>query len=255
MNKQLIFLLGGHDLEMNVIANILKEQCVCYRDHSLEWHNAKLSQYKEDLHRYGNNPAYHIYGIELQEDCLLPDNYTRIDHHNDYVDCPSALEQVAAVLGLSLTRYQQLVAANDKGYIPGMKEIGATPEEIICIRLEDRKAQGVSDEDELLAEKAIEENLEQIGSLIIIRGLGSHFSSICDRLYPYERLLIYTKNELVYYGKGSGQLKKMFDLEIARGQIYYGGGDNGYLGTVQDTFSEIEIQEIIVRIKQYSYDI
>lgn len=251
MNKQLIFLLGGHDLEMNVIANILKEQCVCYRDHSLEWHNAKLSQYKEDLHRYGNNPAYHIYGIELQEDCLLPDNYTRIDHHNDYVDCPSALEQVAAVLGLSLTRYQQLVAANDKGYIPGMKEIGATPEEIICIRLEDRKAQGVSDEDELLAKKAIRENKVETANLILIRAFTSRFSPICDRLYPYARLLIYTDREVGYYGKGVAILKEKFENELLLGNMFCGGGNEGYLGTKQDAYSFSDLELIIKQIKQY----
>lgn len=83
-----------------------------------------------------------------------------------------------------------------------MLEIGASHEEINLIRQEDRKAQGVIEDDEKLAQEAITNGTEKIGSLYVVFTTANKFSPICDRLYPYEKLLIYTPNELIYYGKG-----------------------------------------------------
>lgn len=247
--KETIFLLGGQDLEMQVIIGILKKQSLSYRDRLLNWSNAYLSQYTEELEQYGNNSSYLIYGIELQEDVSPPSNYIRIDHHNDYIHQPSALEQIAAILHLPLTRYQQLIAANDKAYIPGMKAMGATLEEIALIRKEDRRAQGVTEGDELLAQKAITENKEIIGDLTIIHARTSRFSPICDRLYPYKRLLIYTDDELMYYGEGVKALTLLFSSDIANGDIFYGGGESGYLGTKKGLYTAQEIETLINKIK------
>lgn len=251
MKPKSLFLLGGHDLEMNVITGLLEERHLIYKDRSLQWHNAYLGQYEEDIQAFKNNPLYKIYGIELQEDITPPDNYVRIDHHNMYAGSPCALEQVAELLHQPLNRYQRLVAANDKAYIPGLKAAGATPEEISQIRLEDRKAQGVTEEDELLAEKAIRENKKESADLIIIRAYSSHFSPICDRLYPYRHLVIYTDKELVYYGKGIALLKEKFNNDLSACRMFSGGGNNGYLGTKQGAYSHIELQTIINLIKQY----
>lgn len=72
------------------------------------------------------------------------------------------MEQVASILDHPLNRYQTLVAANDKAYIPGMLEIGASHEEINLIRQEDRKAQGVIEDDEKLAQEAITNGTEKL---------------------------------------------------------------------------------------------
>ena len=251
MEVQGVFLLGGHDLEMNTIAKLLEERHLIYKDRSLQWHDAYLSQYKQDILSFIGKPQYQMYGIELQEDISLPNNYTRIDHHNRYAGLPSALEQVALLLNCSLNRYQKLVAANDKGYIPGMKSIGATPEEIQQIRLEDRKAQGVTEEDEILAEKAIENNKEILADLVIVRAYTSRFSPICDRLYPYERLLIYTDQELMYYGKDSSLLVDRFVDRFSAGHMFCGGGKDGYLGTKRGAYLQEELQQIINQIKTH----
>lgn len=254
MDQKLIFLLGGHDLEMCVIADLLRTQHIFYKDHSLQWDNAHLSQYQEELQRYGNNFSYQIYGIELKEDIVLPTNYIRIDHHNDFISHPSALEQIAGILNISLNRYQQLVAINDKSYIPGLQTSGATPNEIAQIRYDDRKAQGVTDKEERLAEQAIREYCERIENLIIIKALSSRFSPICDRLYPYEKLLIYTNNELMYYGKGAELLTKLFETELNHEQFFYGGGKDGYIGTVHNSLSSDQLKKIVNLIKLNKYD-
>ena len=250
MRYQSLFLLGGHDLEMNAIIQLLEEHHLIYKDRSLQWNNAYLSQYEQDLSLFKDNSSYKIYGIELQEDIVPPSNYVRIDHHNQYTKLPSALEQIAELLHHPLNRWQQLIAINDKAYIPGLQQAGASQEEILRIRFEDRKAQGVSINDELLAEKAIRENKEETENLIVVRAYSDRFSPICDRLYPFKQLLIYTDKELVYYGKGIPLLQKIFK-ELLAGKMFCGGGDNGYLGTKQKRYSFIELQTIINQIKQY----
>ena len=152
-----LFLLGGHDLEMQEIVKLLQNQkCrqidssieempdCAYVDKNLSW-GAKLSEYRDVLQRFGDRNDIIIYGIELNEDITPPSNYAAIDHHNERADRPSSLEQVAELFGVKLDRWQRLVAANDKGYIPEMKKMCATDEEIEAIREADRKAQGVSE--------------------------------------------------------------------------------------------------------------
>lgn len=246
-----IFLLGGYDLEMLEIKNILESiEDVKIFDQELTWDNASLNQYKDILARYENNPEYKIYGIELTESNYptLPENYFKIDHHNDFNNKPSSLEQIASLFDTNLSRYLQLVAANDKAYIPGMLNLGATSEEIAEIRRKDREAQGVTEHDEELAEKAIHEK-EIYGDLIIVKSETSRFSPICDRLFPYKQLLIYTEQELVFYGEKKSYLVELFESEIQKGKMFHGGGDNGYIGTVRDCFSKEEIEKKMNEIK------
>jgi len=147
--NQYRFLLGGYDLEMVTIRQLLEEHNYIFHDNHLAW-GACLSAYKDIL-----NNEEHFVGIELIEDIELPANYTGIDHHNENNDRPSAIEQVAELLGIELSRYQQLVAANDRGYITAMKAAGASNQDIEEIRRKDRAAQGVTEMDELLAEYQI----------------------------------------------------------------------------------------------------
>lgn len=252
--KYYLFLLGGYDLEMVTIRDILEERRITSADRQLQWDNACLSFYKEELDLYGEaGSPWRIFGIELREDIPAPANYTRIDHHNQYAVLPSALEQVMELLRLPLDRYQRLVAANDKGYIPGMRALGATAEEISSIRHADRKAQGVTGEEEGFAELAITVNREDLGDLIVIHALSSRFSPICDRLFPYRHLLIYTDEEWVYYGEGLSGIKAVFTDDLLQGKIYSGGGDKGYVGTVRGIYSPGKICEMVEQIKNIKY--
>lgn len=237
-----IFLLGGHDLEMLTIKHLLEEQNIAFYDAKLEWNNAMLSAYQE---QFSDEQVF--YGVELKEDCQLPQHYYRIDHHNDYSGKPSSLEQVAAILGIELNRWQKLVAINDARYIPGMELLGATKEEVDSVRKADRKAQGVTEKDELNAEKAISKSLV-IESVRVVRTSSSRFSPIVDRLYPTEKLLIYTDSELTYYGVGVDQVVELFRTEIASQKAYFGGGSNGFFGLAKGCFSEEEIKMNVERI-------
>ena len=248
-----LFLLGGHDLEMLTIRQMLegREGCIVVDKH-LQWDNARLSAYRDELSQHDSYNI--IYGIELQEDIPLPKNYYRIDHHNDWADKPSSLEQVAEVLGVKLTRYQQLVAANDKGYIPAMKALGASKEETDHIRRRDRTAQGVTEEDEALAEKAITENLHAYKGLTVVKAFSSRFSPICDRLYPYLRLLIYTDTEWMFYGEGKADLVSLLAKDIQQKKVFHGGGNNGYIGSVQYAFDRKEIEQFVdIKVKKYEH--
>lgn len=242
---EIVFFLGGHDLEMLTIRTLLDEHHIRYVDKRLSWENASLAEYAEELRCYAKDGEVTVYGVELHEKGVtdIPDNYRRVDHHNDYSYLPSALEQTADILGVQLNREQQLIAANDSGYIPAMQALGAGKEEIEYIRLLDRRAQGVTEADELEAEEAIQNKMLRDGIIIVKSGI-SRFSPITDRLYPYERLLVYTDDELMYYGKGKGCLVSYFKDEITAGRMFHGGGDTGFIGTVKRVFSKEAIIDL-----------
>lgn len=251
MSKR-IFLLGGNDLEMTTIKNLLVNAGEQFETHDLRWDNAKLSSYEKTLEEYGNSPDCQIYGIELNEDIPHPDNYVRIDHHNDFANKPSSLEQVATLLGLEMDRHMQLVAANDSRYIPGMIKLGASREEIDDIRRADRTAQGVSeDDDERLAEESLKSCKGDASNLYVVKSLTSKFSAICDRMYPYRRLLIYNDDVAEFYGEGVNDLTSLFKSELDAKKMYHGGGDSGYLGTVSGAYSKEEIAGIVDKIRTH----
>lgn len=237
-----IFLLGGHDLEMLTIKQLLEEQSVAFYDAKLEWNNARLSAYQ----KYFSDEQM-FYGVELKEDCQLPKHYCRIDHHNDYSGRPSSLEQVAAILEIELNRWQKLVAINDAMYIPGMESFGATKEEFQCIRLADRQAQGVTEEEEREAEASIERSVE-IESVRVVQTKNRRFSPITDRLYPCKQLLIYNNEELTYYGKNVTCLTNCYAKEIEGQTAYYGGGNHGFFGLAKGYYTEEEIKMNVERI-------
>lgn len=244
----LVFLLGGYDLEMLTIKQLLEERdnCVVIDKH-LKWDNAVLSAYREELLQYATYP---IYGVELVDDIPIPDNCQIIDHHNQKEDSDCALEQVAKILGVTLNRYQQLIAANDKGYIPAMLNMSATQEEIAMIRRNDRHAQGISLEDEMLAEQSITNNLSKHGILTVVYSLTPCFSCICDRLYPYQCLLIYNEDSWTFYGEGKTELVNLLEEDVAQKKLYYGGRKNGFVGSVNNVYSPKEISHFVEQVKK-----
>jgi hypothetical protein len=240
-----VFLLGGYDLEMVEIKQLLINLGIRFHDEKLHWGNAKLSAYSKFL----NNEERFI-GIELQSDIEPPANYTLIDHHNERSDSPSSIEQVAEILNFQLTRDQKLVAANDKGYIPAMEQLHASKEEIADIRKRDREAQGITEQDEQLAIESINYHKEQEGCTVIIKSLTSKFAAITDFLYPnYESLLIHTETELTYYGLNARKLIKQFDGNLVTGSIYSGGSVDGYWGISGGKITKKIITKILNIIK------
>ena len=259
MEKKL-FLLGGYDLEMITIRELLIslgfEEITSpvdfmsgdyFADRHLKW-GASVDSYRDLLTFHGK-----IYGIELTvtDESILPENYVIIDHHNERNNLPSSIEQVAEILEIELTHRQKLIAANDRGYIPAMLALDASPEEISDIRRSDRQAQGVTENDELLAEKSLKESVTFRNDLIIIESLTPRFSAIADRIYPFRKLLITHDNHLVYYGQGIETLSANFQDLIRNKKAFYGGGKNGFFGLVQGIFSKdqfLQIRESLINI-------
>lgn len=250
------FLLGGYDLEMVEIKNILQERGIPFLDNNLGW-GAKLSDYKDTINNMKDKDKYIFVGVELIKDTEIDAIYKEVDHHNEKSNNKSSLEQVADLLDIELTRKQKIIAINDAEYIEGMRRMGATDEEINEIRRRDRSCQGVTEEDEDLAERSIIENKKVENVLIIVRSLTNSFSPVVDRLYPYERLIVYSPAEVCYYGKNARKIGEHFK-EIYKSNAYYGGGENGYMGINVDGLKNADVEEIINEIKgkfNYSYHI
>lgn len=267
-----VFLLGGKDLEMQEIARMLKAKGIEVCDRQLDWAGARVSAYEDVLETYRDTP-YIIYGVELQEDkgISIPDNYVAIDHHNENSSRKSSLEQVAEVLGVKLSRHQQLVAANDSAYLDGLRGMGATPQEIREIRRLDRLAQGVTEEEEQDAIQAIKE-ARKYRNLWVIRSGHSRFSPICDRIdnvaddgtntEGVRNYLIYTDREWTFYGYARNYVKDYLrytlyadtnddkDEENAqrREGLYSGGTSHGYLGRKEGSLSREEMEKEIEAI-------
>ncbi|MBF0234808.1 MAG: hypothetical protein HQK65_17485 [Desulfamplus sp.] len=239
-NCKLVFFLGGYDAEMLTIREMLIKNNETIFDKKLSWNNAKLSAYKDEIKALSEKqiPVF----IELELDYSYPEYAKIIDHHNEKAgrDKETSIEQVGKLLGINLDRYQQLISANDKGHINGMRMVCATDEEIQKIRAFDRKAQGVTQEDEKLAIKSIDENLEIINTQsVIINSLSEKTSPIVDILYEkYCHIFIYTPAGTLTYS-GTGEIIQKFENfcnklnEKDKNLNYWKGGDlpkRGYFG-------------------------
>jgi len=245
--KSYLFLLGGYDLEMVEIKELLQKLDISYLDAALSWNNATWEAYEQPSFQDQINTAltngYQIVGIELRGAQPEGPHYQNLDHHNNQQGKNSALEQVAQILDLPLSRRQQLVAANDRGHIPAMQALCASKEEAEEIRAVDRLSQGATEKDEELALESIQDHQTKEGKVVIVKSLTPYFSTIADRLFDKtDRLLIYNDKTLTYYGIDKGQLVDKFDHLLKNNKAYHGGGELGYFGLNDGSFLPEEIQ-------------
>lgn len=248
MKEKYVFLLGGKDLEMEEIKNILDRHDCHYIDKNLNW-GAKLSDYREEINKIES--TYTIVGIELFKDIEIDKSYLEIDHHNKNVNKKSSIEQIAELLDIKLSRYQKLVAINDTGYIDALKKFGASEEEIKKIRRADRRAHGVTEEDERLAEESIKRNKIIINDLVVVKSKTNKFSTITDRLYPTEKLLIYTDDEFTYYGCFARELGQKYQEKYGQEKVYYGGGEDGYFGVAKSKLDLNDIEKMVIEVMEF----
>ncbi len=249
MVSPFFFLLGGHDLEMVSIRALLEaegmREGLQFADRGLDWSGAKLSAY-QDLFTM----PHRFVGIELRLDADPPGRYLHIDHHNELSRLPASIEQVATLLGVELNREQQLIAANDKGYMPAMLALGASPEEVARIRRLDRKAQGVSEAMEQQAEQEVSGLIPDEGMMVVTTSL-ERFSPLTDRLYGRGPLLIVNQAELTYFGHSIDQLRVAYAEEIQTGRAYSGGqGHSGFFGLAKGQWTTEELERQKIRIEQ-----
>ncbi len=194
---------GGYDGEMVAIINVCREAGVEVMDKHLGW-GASVSAYAEEIAAAVSEDKIPVL-IELALDIELPANAIIVDHHNENSGKPASILQVLNLLGMEPSREQQLIAANDCGYIPGMLALGATPEEVAKVRYADRAAQGITPEQEAEAERAIAA-AEVVNGVTIVRMAHSKTATVCDRLFDPEkeqRLLILSGDgESNFFGNG-----------------------------------------------------
>ncbi len=235
MNKKnFVFFLGGRDAEMTEIAQVLAVTGAEVRNNNLGW-GAAASAYATEIAEAASAGKVPVL-VELTKDIDLPEGVILVDHHGDRAAEPASILQVLNLLGLEPNRYQQLIAANDSGYIPAMMAMDVTPEEVAEVRLADRSAQGITSEQEAAAEIAIASR-EIVGRLTIVRLSHSKSATVTDRLFgQYDQLLVLSGDgEVNFYGDGQlcAVLKEKFEgwnggsgLGKSGGSAYWGGYPN-----------------------------
>lgn len=194
---------GGYDGEMVAIINACREAGIEVVDKHLGW-GAAASAYSEEIAAAVSEDKIPVL-VELTLDIEVPSTSIVVDHHNENAGKPASILQVLDLLGMEPSREQQLIAANDCGYIPGMLALGATPEEVAAVRMADRAAQGITPEQESEAERAIAA-AEVINGVTIVKMAHSKTATVCDRLFDPEKeqrlLIISGDGESNFFGNG-----------------------------------------------------
>lgn len=260
MNNKL-WITPNNDLEAKTINEILEREGEKYiitdQAWGASWENLE-DKIKDEILKNENNSD--IYGIELQGQA--PSNAKNIDHHiyseDDRSNNKSSIEQVADILGIDLTIDEKFVAANDKGYIPAMEELGKElgideediKEIISNIRMRDREMQGITKEQELQAAEAIEKlgKIDEKVNLISIDVPHSKSATITDRLYgKYDNLLITSGDgETNFFGETEliNELNEKFPGGWSGGTLDKGNGFWGGYANQKD-IKDLIVNEFI----------
>ena len=242
MKNDRMFIVPNNDLEAMRIIEVLKENneifLVTKQSWGASWDNLE-GNIKTEIHeawkqyQLGIATKFEIYGIELQGETpnILCEN---IDHHtyenDDRSNKFSSLEQVLHLLNKPISDWDKYISANDAGYIPAMEKAGTSPIMIKQIRALDRKAQGITSEQEEQAIEAIEK-LEKYNDLTLIRSVHSKCSIYTDKLYgEYKNLLILSEDgESNFYGD-TKIIEKLFESfqgweggKLEEGYGFWGG--------------------------------
>lgn len=217
-DRSLVFFLGGRDLEMVTIRDLLAQFAPGrFHDRGLAW-GAKTSAYRNEIEealQQGCRPVL----VELEDDLGLASaandrTVVVVDHHGPRAgaDRPTSLEQVFTLLGLpesEWTRRLALVAANDRGHVRAMQAIGASPEEIARVRAADRAAQGISPAEEELGRAAAARAKSHFGGRLTVVDLPhGRTATVTDALDAaaggpgYDNLLIFCPAETCFFGSG-----------------------------------------------------
>lgn len=258
-NDKILVVTPTSDGEAVQIAKILKEKnvktLITKQGWGASWNNLE-PEIKKQIEEY-KNKNFEVFGVELQG--AAPSGAVNIDHHcydgDDRSNEKSSLEQVADLIGYKLSLFEEFIAANDKGFIPAMISLAKTKNLskeqtqtlIQKVRLQDRAAQGITPEQERIAEKAIEE-AEVSDLLTVVRMAHSKTATVCDRLWgSYENLLILSEDGEVNFFGCQKVIKKLSDL--IKGS--WSGGDldhdNGFWGGYppQDLDIEKEVKNLL----------
>ncbi|MBI4088507.1 hypothetical protein HY415_00195 [Candidatus Kaiserbacteria bacterium] len=252
--KKDVFLLGGKDLEMYQIEKRLRRAGKEFVTRNLEW-GAKIDDYNDEVQKIleeGNTPvAVELGGADKIEGVV------DIDHHNEKSGRPASIAQVMNRMGKPMKLVDEMVAANDSAYIPGMQAkmeeyrsqlVERYGEEkfeklkvklIELIRAKDRQMQGVTPEMESEAKTAVEHAEHGPDDLTIVTLNGGKPSPATDRLFQKmgkQNYVVVCNNgaavrDVYYFGRGDvcKALKEKFASAVSWGGGTGYGDRNSYI--------------------------
>lgn len=290
--EERLWVVPSNDLEAKTIIEMLERNGENYIVTGQTW-GASWDGLEDEIKsgiKEAKQAGKKIYGVELKG---YPEGCFNIDHHiyydatydtgvstmdyktgkqavdwkgtplftDDRSNSKSSIEQVAEILGVELTIDEKFVAANDKGFIPAMEELGEELgiakedlQEIISnIRMRERVIQKITMEQEAQAEEAVAAlgEIDKKQEYILVDNLPhSKAATITDRLYgKYENLLITsTDGETNFFGKTLiiEMLNEKFPGGWSGGQLEQG---NGYWGIPKGDQEAIKkaVEEIITK--------
>ena len=211
-NSPVMFFLGGNDLEMAEIRQLLKRAgSANVIDKGLPW-GARASSYDEEIRACIKSATRPVL-IELENDIGLDASQVDfVDHHGPSAGAcnPTSLEQVFRLLARPATewsRWMELVAANDRGGIEGLADLGASSDEIAAVRQAERVALAISPAEEAEAERAVAAAEHPCKRLTIIRLAHARTAPVFDRIEPalggsgYENIVILSPGETNFSGE------------------------------------------------------
>jgi len=242
-SRDILFIVPANDGEAVEIRKILQiakvNHVVTRQPWGATWVGLEPAVVEKVEECISTNLSVVIYGVELGGSARW--DAINIDHHRyrdeDRTNEKSSIEQVAALLGVELTRHQLLIAANDKGWIPALKAMGASENEIKIVRAQDRLSQGVTPDQEAQAVADVKA-AEVRGGKWLVRCPQGSTSAITDRLYgQYAELLTVDgrNGKWIYFGPRHMQFYALTEggTDFAR----WAGGDpkNGFSGVEKPT--------------------
>lgn len=247
MKKNILIIVPANDGEAVEIRNILRAKkinhVVTRQPWGATWAGLEPEAVKEIEGFITANPSAVIYGVELGGPARW--GATNIDHHiyrdENRSHEKSSIEQVAALLGIKLSRHQILIAANDKGYIPALIATGASENEIKIVRAQDRLAQGVTPDQEAQAVADIA-TAEVRGSKWLIRCPKGSTSAITDRVFgQYTELLTVDEHngKWIYFGARHLEFYSLTESSTKLARWAGGNPKNGFSG-VEKPSSEFQ---------------
>lgn len=211
MTRRFRFFLGGGDLEMATVADLVRKVLGpdAVVDAGSGW-GAPASLYRDAIAhaaQEGVTPAL----VELVPDIDLPEGAILIDHHGVRAREPTSLEQVFALLerpAREWTREFALIAANDRAHVAGLRALGATAAEIARIRAADRAAQGVTIAEERAGVAALAAGRRfGGGTILFVEAPHDRLATIADPLAEAgatpPHLLVAGPGEIAYSGGGA----------------------------------------------------
>jgi len=175
------FYLGGTDAEMRRIGEVLAESGIDFVDAGLGW-GAKASAYGTTAFVAAVEDGFVPVLVELDLDCDLPEGTVVVDHHGERSAEPASILQVLSLLGLTSSRWDEVVAANDAGWWPGLIALGATPAEMAAVRAADQAAQGVDSAKMAEVQRALSAPVELAGLVRVLRLAHSKTGPVGDAL-------------------------------------------------------------------------